>query len=40
VQRLIDARAKILTFLVNKVDERQRYYFRPEDRQFYYKKKH
>jgi len=38
VQRLMDARAQILSFVIAKVDEKQRYYFRPEDGQFYFKK--
>ena len=37
-QRLLDTNANILSFVVNKVDEKQRYYFRPEDRQFYFRK--
>jgi|GEM_PF-2887405 len=37
-QRLLDTNARILSFVVNKVDEKQRYYFRPEDRQFYFRK--
>jgi hypothetical protein len=37
-QRLLDMRARVLSFVVNKVDERQRYYFRPEDRQFFFRK--
>lgn len=39
-QRLMDARANILSFAIVKVDERQRYYFRPEDRQYYFHKPH
>ncbi|MEM9015112.1 MAG: exopolysaccharide transport family protein [Pseudomonadota bacterium] len=38
VQRLMDARARILSFAITKVDEKQRFYFRPEDRNFYFKK--
>ena len=38
VQRLLEARAQILAFVVVKADERQRYYFRPEDRNFYYRR--
>ena len=38
VQRLMDARARILSFVIAKVDEKQRYYFRPEDREFYFRK--
>ncbi len=37
-QRLMDARARILCFAVAKVDEKQRFYFRPEDRQYYFQK--
>ena len=37
-QRLVDMGATILSFLVNKVDEKQRFYFRPEDRQFFFRR--
>lgn len=36
-QRLMDARARIVSFVITKVDEKQRIYFRPEDRHFYFK---
>lgn len=39
-QRLMDARARILSFAIVKVDEKQRYYFRPEDRQYYFHRPH
>ncbi|MEM6416006.1 MAG: exopolysaccharide transport family protein [Pseudomonadota bacterium] len=39
VQRLIEMNAQILSFVINKADERQSYYFRPEDRNFYYRSK-
>ncbi len=38
VQRLMEMRAQLLSFVVTKVDEKQRFYFRPEDRQFYFRK--
>ena len=37
-QRLLDMRATMLSFVVNKVDEKQRFYFRPEDRQFFFRR--
>lgn len=37
-QRLVDMRATILSFVVTKVDEKQRFYFRPEDRQFFFRR--
>jgi len=37
-QRLVDMGATVLSFLVNKVDEKQRFYFRPEDRQFFFRR--
>ena len=37
-QRLVDMRATMLSFAVTKVDEKQRFYFRPEDRQFFFRR--
>lgn len=37
-QRLVDMRATMLSFVVTKVDEKQRFYFRPEDRQFFFRR--
>ncbi len=37
-QRLVDMHATILSFVVTKVDEKQRFYFRPEDRQFFFRR--
>lgn len=36
-QRLLDARGRILSFVITKVDEKQRIYFRPEDRHFFFR---
>jgi len=36
---LIDAHANFLGFVINKVDERRRHFFRPEDRRFYFKRR-
>ena len=38
-QRLLDAQAQIIGFVITKVDEKQRIYFQPEDRHFYFKKR-
>jgi len=37
-ERLVNAQARILGFVVTKVDEKQRAYFNPEDRHFYFKR--
>ncbi len=37
-QRLVDMHATMLSFVVTKVDEKQRFYFRPEDRQFFFRR--
>ncbi len=37
-QRLLHMGATILSFVVTKVDRKQKYYFRPEDQQFFYQK--
>ncbi|MEM1396522.1 MAG: hypothetical protein AAGH38_03625, partial [Pseudomonadota bacterium] len=39
VQRLVEVDAKVLGFVLNKADARQSYYFRPEDRNFFYRSK-
>jgi uncharacterized protein involved in exopolysaccharide biosynthesis/Mrp family chromosome partitioning ATPase len=36
---LIDVHANFLCFVINKVDERRRHFFRPEDRKFYFSRK-
>ena len=38
-QQLLEARAEILCVIISQVDERQKSYFRPEDRKFYFKKR-
>ena len=39
VGRIKGTRTPIMSFVLSKADNKQRYYFRPEDRQFYYRRR-